>query len=76
MDPEFVKTMNAIGDGIPKDIQPATDDVTFERKSRDLVKLYRVSDESGELEITEVGNYPLKRELLESKVHVYTYNGH
>ena len=68
MDPEFVKTMNAIADGTPKDIQLATDDLTFERKSRDLVKLYRVSDESGEVVTTEVGKYPLKRELLESKV--------
>ena len=38
---EFVKTMNAIADGTPKDIQNATDDTTFERKSRDLVTLYR-----------------------------------
>ena len=65
MNPEFV---TAITDGSPEDIKPATDDVMFERKSRELVKLYRVSDESGELEITEVGKYPLKRELLESKV--------
>ena len=28
----------------------------------------RVSDASGELEITEVGKYPLKVELLDSKV--------
>ena len=27
---EFVKTMNAIADGTPKDIQNATDDTTFE----------------------------------------------
>ena len=41
MQAEFVKTMNAIAEGIPKDIQKATDDDTFERKSRDLVTLYR-----------------------------------
>lgn len=41
MQAEFVKTMNAIAEGIPKDIQKATDDETFERKSRDLVTLYR-----------------------------------
>lgn len=41
MQAEFVKTMNAIAEGIPKDIQNATDDETFERKSRDLVTLYR-----------------------------------
>lgn len=33
----------------------------------DLI-LYRVSDASGELEVTEVGKYPLKMELLDSKV--------
>ena len=66
---EFVRKMNEIADGTPKDIQPPTDDTTFERKSRDLVKLYQVSDESGSLTITEVGGYPLKRELLDSKVH-------
>ena len=66
---EFVITMNAIAEGTPKDIQMATDDVTFERKSPELVKLYRVSDEGGELQTTEVGKFPLKRELLESKVH-------
>ena len=41
MQAEFVKTMNAIAEGTPKDIQKATDDDTFERKSRDLVTLYR-----------------------------------
>ena len=65
---DFVKTMNAIAEGTPKDIQVATDDLTFERKSPESVKLYRVSDEGGELQTTEVGKYPLKRELLESKV--------
>ena len=65
---EFVKTMNAIAEATPKDIQAATDDLTFERKSPESVKLYRVSDEGGELQTTEVGKYPLKRELLESKV--------
>ncbi len=38
---EFTKEMNAIADGNPPDIKAATDDTTFERKSRDLVKLYR-----------------------------------
>ena len=71
MIPEFVKTMNAIAEGTPKDIQAATDDLTFERKSPENVKLYRVSDEGGELQTTEVGKYPLKRELLESKVQSF-----
>ena len=29
---------------------------------------HRVSDASGELEITDVGTYPLKRELLDTNV--------
>ena len=68
MTDEFVKTMNSAADGTPRDIEEATDDTTFERKSKDLVKLYRVSDESGALEITEVGSYPLKRDMLDSNV--------
>ena len=38
---EFIKTMNAIADGTPRDVKGPTDDTTFERKSRELVKLYR-----------------------------------
>ena len=68
MTPEFMRKMNEIAEGTKGDIQPPTDDTTFERKSRDLVKLYQVSDESGALTVTEVGGYPLKRELLDSKV--------
>ena len=73
MDAEFVKTMNAIAEGTPKDITDATDDTTFERTSKDAVKLYRVSDASGSLEITEVGSYPLSRDLLDSNVSGGTY---
>ena len=68
MTDEFVKTMNSVADGTPRDIEEATDDTTFERKSKDFVKLYRVSDESGALEITEVGSYPLKRDMLDTNV--------
>ena len=75
MNPEFVKTMNAIAEGTPKDIVDATDDTTFERTSRDKVKLYRVSDASGSLEITEVGTYPLSRDLLDSNVSVLCVEG-
>ena len=64
----FMKKMNKFAEGDLGDIQLPTDDTTFERKSRDLVKLYQVSDESGMLTVTEVGGYPLKRELLDSKV--------
>ena len=38
---EFIKKMNAVGDGTTRDIQEPTDDLTFERNSRDAVKLYR-----------------------------------
>ena len=38
---EFVKKMNEIAEGTPKDIKSPTDDVTFERKAKDLVALYR-----------------------------------
>ena len=64
-----MRKMGKIAEGSPNDIQPPTDDTSFERKSRDLVKLFQVSDESGALTVTEVGSYPLKRELLDSKVH-------
>ena len=70
--PEFVEKMKEIAEGTPENIHPPTDDVAFERKSRDLVRLYQVSDESGTLTISEVGGYPLKRELLDSKVSSYS----
>ena len=73
MPDEFVRKMNEIADGTTRDIQAPTDDTTFERKSRDLVKLYQVSDESGMLTVTEVGGYPLKRELLDSKVYLCVF---
>ena len=38
---EFVRKMNEVAEGTPQDIAEPTDDTTFERKSRDLVKLYR-----------------------------------
>lgn len=41
MDPEFIKKMNAIAEGVPKDIKAATDDATFERKNKEKLKLYR-----------------------------------
>ena len=33
--------MNELGEGTKHDIQPATDDMTFERKSKEIVKLYK-----------------------------------
>ena len=78
MNAEFVKTMNAIAEGTPRDINDPTDDTTFERKSKDVVKLYRVSDASGSLEITEVGGYPLSRDMLDSNVSdkILLWNAH
>ena len=38
---QFAKEMNAIAEGNIPDIRDATDDTTFERRSRDLVKLYK-----------------------------------
>lgn len=43
MPSDFVRKLNEIGEGTPKDIQAPTDDTTFERQSRDLVKLYRLA---------------------------------
>ena len=63
---EFNRRMNELGEGTKHDIQPATDDMTFERKSKEIVKLYKVSDAGGELEVSEVGQYPLKMELLDT----------
>jgi hypothetical protein len=63
---EFVREMMKVAEGEKKDIGPSTDDITFERKSKEQLKLYKVSDASGELEITDVGTYPLKRELLDT----------
>ena len=74
MPPEFLKMMNAMVDDTSKNIKEPTDDVTFERKSKDVVKLYRVSDASGSLEVTDAGKFPLKREMLDSKVTMYTCN--
>lgn len=42
MPDEFIRKLNQIADGTPKDIQAPSDDTTFERQSRDLVKLYRL----------------------------------
>lgn len=38
---DFVKKLNAEGEGTPRDIQSPTDDTAFERQSKDAVKLYR-----------------------------------
>eukprot|EP00731_Ephydatia_muelleri_P020263 Em0012g1088a len=67
MPADFIKLMNATADGTPRDIQKEVDDLTFEKKAKEAVKLYKVSDASGDLKIDEVGAFPLKREQLDSK---------
>ena len=68
MPADFIKQMNATAEGTPRDIQKEVDDLTYEKKAKELVKLYKVTDVSGDVQIDEVGSYPLKRELLNSKV--------
>jgi len=109
--PPFLDAMRNNAEGTPADIQEPTDDSAFEKRSRELVTLYRytllthpvtdhiltpshshtltpsslipshphtltlshlhrVSDASGTLEVTPVGKYPLKREMLDTKVGV------
>ena len=87
--PQFLDSMRDKAEGTPADIQEPTDDSAFEKRSRELVTLYRyaplmhpvsnnsswphphrVSDASGSLEVTPVGKYPLKREMLDTKVGV------
>lgn len=65
---DFVRKMNELvtDDHTIKDIAAATSDSTFERAAKEQVKLYRVSDASGMLEINEVGSYPLKCGLLDT----------
>ena len=38
---EFIRTMMGIAEGEKANIGPESDDVEFERKSKDLVKLYK-----------------------------------
>nr|WAQ15589.1 villin [Halisarca dujardinii] len=63
---EFIRDMMKAADGMKTDISPATDDATYERQSKEQLTLYKVSDASGELEVTEISHYPLKREMLDT----------
>ncbi|PVD37825.1 hypothetical protein C0Q70_00427 [Pomacea canaliculata] len=63
-DPGFFKALGSTGD-IPL-AADGGDDTEFERVEQDTVTLYRVSDASGKLEVSEVGQKPLKREHLDS----------
>ncbi|XP_068702988.1 gelsolin, cytoplasmic-like isoform X2 [Montipora foliosa] len=49
-----------------KDASEGGDDVAFEKYNQQSVSLYRVSDESGTLEMTPVSEIPLKKEHLDS----------
>ncbi|KAK7483760.1 hypothetical protein BaRGS_00024976, partial [Batillaria attramentaria] len=63
-DPAFFKAL-----GSKEEIKAADDggdDTEYERVLAEAVKLYRVSDASGKLEVTEAGEKPLKREHLDS----------
>ncbi|KAI0222162.1 Villin-1 [Lamellibrachia satsuma] len=50
------------------------DDV-YERKAASQLKLWKCSDESGELQVTEVGEKPLKREMLDTNDTFIVDNG-
>lgn len=61
------KFFEALGSrGEIKDASEGGDDVAFEKHSQQSVSLYRVSDESGTLEITPVNEMPLRKEHLDS----------
>ncbi|XP_015765697.1 PREDICTED: advillin-like [Acropora digitifera] len=61
------KFFEALGSrGEIKDASEGGDDVAFEKHSQQSVSLYRVSDESGTLEITPVDEMPLRKEHLDS----------
>ncbi|KAK3760676.1 hypothetical protein RRG08_010649 [Elysia crispata] len=64
-DPAFYKALGS--EGPIKTADEAGDDHEYERKSQEETKLYRVSDASGQLQLTEVAQKPLKREHLESE---------
>ncbi|XP_012936181.1 advillin [Aplysia californica] len=64
-DPAFFKALGSNGP-IPA-AEEAGDDQEFERVAQETTRLYRVSDATGELEVSEVGGKPLKREHLDSE---------
>ncbi|GFO12419.1 advillin, partial [Plakobranchus ocellatus] len=64
-DAAFFKALGS--NGPIKTADQAGDDQEYERKVQEEIKLLRVSDASGELQLTEVGQKPLKREHLDSE---------
>ncbi|XP_050394961.1 actin depolymerising venom protein gelsolin 1 [Patella vulgata] len=63
-DTKFFKALGS--EGQISDEDTGGDDHEFERTEQNTVKLYRVSDASGSLEMEEVGSKPLNREDLDS----------
>jgi len=61
---KFFEALGSRGD--IKDASEGGDDVAFEKHNQTSVTLYRVSDESGTLEMTPVNEMPLKKEHLDS----------
>lgn len=61
---EFFKSIG--GTGKVKSAAEGGDDAGFERAKQADIKLYRVSDASGKMTMTEVGCAPLKREQLDT----------
>ncbi|XP_073253861.1 gelsolin, cytoplasmic-like [Porites lutea] len=59
----FFEALGSRGD--VKDASEGGDDVAFEKTSQQIVTLYRVSDESGSLEMTPINEMPLKKEHLD-----------
>jgi len=48
----------------PDSIAPATDDAAHEKQAAANIKLFHLSDESGKLDVKEVTDRPLKKEML------------
>lgn len=48
------------------------DDEAFESTEAKCIKLYRVSDAGGSVQVTEVGEKPLSHDLLDTNVSVCT----
>ncbi|ESO84882.1 hypothetical protein LOTGIDRAFT_221805 [Lottia gigantea] len=65
-DEKFFKALGSEGEISIKNEENGGDDREFERMEQENVKLMRVSDASGQLEIEEKGSKPLKRTDLDS----------
>eukprot|EP00033_Pygsuia_biforma_P000337 GCRY01000410.1.p1 GENE.GCRY01000410.1~~GCRY01000410.1.p1 ORF type:complete len:799 (+),score=281.68 GCRY01000410.1:122-2518(+) len=54
------------GKGKVAEADEAGSDEQFEKSSKEALKLFRVCDESGTLEVTQVGSHPLTKEMLDT----------